>query len=148
MEKMREEIDSRARLWDFDRNKDGEIAAQELEDGLQKVFASYAKTNPSYWTAAETSLANQDLTKRDPYLALIRDWSGDGRVDLDEFAAWYRGLFRRVDKNKDGVVTKAEMEAMPPPPKMPPGGPPGGMPPGGPSGKGGGPPGGGGGMPR
>lgn len=133
----------RAKLKLFDANADKQITVEELESGLERVFAELDTNRDGVLRATEVTKANEKMAVEDAAMPVLRDWNQSGAVEFDEYAAWNRGRFRRTDTDKDGTVTQAELTAPPRMPPRPPGGmPPGGMPPGGKP-PGGAPPGGG-----
>jgi Ca2+-binding EF-hand superfamily protein len=140
-EMIQAQMADRAKLRAFDANADKEISTEELENGLQKLYAGFDANRDGVLKYVEVGHANERLAIEDASMPPLRDWNQSGAVEFDEFAAWTRGRFRRTDSDQDGIVTQAELSAPPKMPKRPAGGPPGGMPPGGP------PAGGGGGMP-
>jgi EF hand len=80
-----------------------------------------------------------------PPFRLEFDRNLDNRITQDEFAQVWRARFIRLDKDRNGILSRTELYRPLPRPNFasmprggPPGGPPGGMPPGGPGGPGGG----------
>ncbi len=56
----------------------------------------------------------QPPSGRLPFVAEFKkiDAAGRGRITLDQATAYYTQLFARLDKNGDGVLDAAELEAM------------------------------------
>ena len=80
-----------AHLGELDRNNDGFVTFEE-----QKAAREARK-------AAREATAAERFTKR-------HDKDGDGRVSVDELAQRGEGMFERMDTNKDGMVTREEMQ--------------------------------------
>jgi Ca2+-binding EF-hand superfamily protein len=140
IELMQATLADRAKLRAFDADANAEISSDELQNGLERIFADMDKNRDGVLKVSEIAAANQKLGIEDSAMPPLRDWNQSGAVEFDEFAAWNRGRFRRADADEDGIVTQAELTRPPrigppgamPPAGMPPGGkPPGGKPPGG-----------------
>ncbi len=92
-----------------DLDKDGSVTHAEFDSATAKHFAALT-ANGKTMTAAEFSAEAQ------------KRWSGisarffkhldadhDGRLSLAEFSAPDEKLFARLDRNKDGTVTRDEL---------------------------------------
>jgi Ca2+-binding EF-hand superfamily protein len=131
LEAMQAALADRAKLRVFDANADQAISVEELETGLERLFAELDANRDGSLRTSEIAKASQRLAAEDAGMPPLRDWNQSGAVEFDEFAAWNRGRFRRADSDQDGTVTQAELTAPPKMPRRPSGGPPGGAPPGG-----------------
>jgi hypothetical protein len=135
-----------ATLGRFDANADQEIAFDEFEAVLSVDYLTADANGDGKLGYSETAALNRTLNGETKVSPII-DWNGNGHVELEEFGAQWRTLFKRADTNDDKVLSQAELmrplpRDLPPPAGGPPGGgPPGGKPPGG-GPPGGGPPGG------
>ena len=97
-----------------DENKDGKLSRGEASDYLvSEIFASRdanrdARMTPQEWSGGD-SARDADFKKRDA--------NHDGIVTIDEAIKYGRDqgianqIVREADKNKDGALDKAEMEA-------------------------------------
>ncbi|MDZ4870435.1 MAG: hypothetical protein SGI91_24175 [Alphaproteobacteria bacterium] len=130
-----------ATLARFDANADQEIAVDEFEAVLKIDYVAADANGDGKLGYSETAALNRTLNGETKVSPII-DWNGNGHVELEEFGAQWRTLFKRADTNDDKVLSQAElMRPMPRDVPPPAGGPPGGKPPGG-GPPGGGPPGG------
>ena len=94
----------------FDADRDGRTTAAELRDGLAAVTAA----NPA-WGAGIGYIAYSDWAER--YLGdrnglpspFECDRDGDGKVTAAELSDRFAAIFARLDANKDGAVTRAEL---------------------------------------
>lgn len=95
----------------FDVNRDGLTSAAEFDEGLTRTFAA-ADTNgdgqlgyieyagwATTWLGSATALPG-------PYAI---DTNGDDRISREEFLTEFRRQFARLDANRDGTVSHAEL---------------------------------------
>jgi Ca2+-binding EF-hand superfamily protein len=92
-----------------DLNQDGKVTRAELDTAITKHFAAATK-NKGVMTGAEfyaDQLADfQDMNSR-MFKRLDKD--RDGLLTLQEYAAPEEKLFARLDKNGDGTISQDEM---------------------------------------
>jgi Ca2+-binding EF-hand superfamily protein len=105
----------------FDTNKDGKVARDEFL-GQQPGFDRVDTNKDGTVTADEASAAKEAIQKhasqkggqankgRKNFIERF-DADKDGKVSRDEFTAGRTKGFEAMDKNKDGVLEKAEFEA-------------------------------------
>ena len=90
-----EHVAASARMFTaMDANKDGKVTAKEMEEAHQKVTGR--KIDPAELSAEEKIKAV--------------DMDNDGMLTAAEHAAGSQLLFSTMDANKDGSVSKAELE--------------------------------------
>jgi len=97
---------------------DDEVLLYEVEHGLAKIFDKEVSLSRKVELLKEDLVSRYDFSLRGSYEALVE--AGDGRVDYDAFAAFFRknsipaiekdvvALLRRIDLNKDGRCDYAE----------------------------------------
>jgi Ca2+-binding EF-hand superfamily protein len=79
----------------MDANGDGKVTAEEMTAARQKIVG--AKPAAGEMSAAEK--------------IKVIDTNGDGMLTADEHGAGSKSMFERMDTDKDGFVTRAEMAA-------------------------------------
>ena len=101
----------------FSRSADGSVTRTDMEAAVAAAFAAAdtnANGNLEFSEMARINAARAggcDQTE-------LRDWSGAGRVGIDDYAARYRTAFDMADVNEDGFATRDEMlYAKPKPPR-------------------------------
>jgi Ca2+-binding EF-hand superfamily protein len=77
------------------REQDGKVTAAEMTAAYQKVTGKKAKKS--------------DMSSDDKIKAI--GTNGDGILTADEHAAGSRAMFEKMDSDKDGSLSKAELEA-------------------------------------
>lgn len=95
----------------FDADGDGRVTRAELEAGVRRSFDAIdtARTGKlgyiDFADWAERYLGDRNALPS-PYET---DRDGDNRISLAELQATLGGFFTRYDRDKDGVVTRAEL---------------------------------------
>jgi hypothetical protein len=95
----------------FDANHDASTTLAEYEEALGRTFAAADRDGGGtlgyieYSGWAETWLGSQSALPG-PFAI---DADGDNRLSREEFLAEFRRQFTRLDKNKDGAVSRAEL---------------------------------------
>jgi len=79
----------------MDANNDERVSAAEMDAAYERVTGRKARKG---------DMAAADKIK-------VIDTSGEGILTADEHAAGSRTMFDAMDKDKDGVLSKVEMEA-------------------------------------
>jgi len=74
-----------------------------MRAGIRHLGAALICAAPSF-----AALAAGPVTSSGDYLARM-DTNGDRRVSLPEFQAWMGYAFERMDANRDGIVSTAEL---------------------------------------
>ncbi|MGE3302021.1 MAG: hypothetical protein AB7M12_02785 [Hyphomonadaceae bacterium] len=94
---------------DFDANRDRQITRAEFDQGVAAAWAALAKGQDSIghidlqdWVSAELGGENFDFGP------IGFDTNYDGRINRDEFIAALAKRFDTLDKDKNGVLTRAE----------------------------------------
>jgi hypothetical protein len=95
----------------FDANRDASTTLAEYEEALGRTFAAADRDGGGtlgyieYSGWAETWLGSQSALPG-PFAI---DADGDNRLTREEFLAEFRRQFARLDKGKDGAVSRAEL---------------------------------------
>lgn len=95
----------------FDANHDAKTTSAEYEEALLRTFAAADRDGGGtlgyleYSGWAETWLGSQSALPG-PFAI---DVDGDNRLSREEFLAEFRRNFARLDKGKDGAVSRAEL---------------------------------------
>lgn len=97
------------RLSRFDANADGLVQKVEMEEVLKVDFKRDDANGNDALDAGEARALNERL-RDDPGASPVFDWNADGRLDYAEFAAQWRTLFDRTDRNGDGIVDSEEIK--------------------------------------
>lgn len=99
-----------------DANGDGAVSKSEFLAARTKVFPQIDRNGDGVLTADEFSAQAQGLQGRimAPRLFANFDLNADGKVTPEEFAKAPAPLFDKADTNHDGVVSKAELDAVRP----------------------------------
>ncbi|MFC1642045.1 hypothetical protein ACFL5O_05060 [Myxococcota bacterium] len=107
--RQRSRQQKKARLFALrDKNRDGRLTKAEAQMS-DKKFKRLDTGKDGSLTLAEASAPSPKKSKRTPSKRFRRlDSNQDGKVTLREANAVADGLFRLVDKNKDGVVVWQE----------------------------------------
>jgi hypothetical protein len=103
----------------MDRNKDGKLSAAESEAGAKATFLAMDADKDRTVTPAEMAAHNQAKAADQPNASdtfaaeKIRtiDANGDGALSAEEHAAGSRAVFAQMDKDADGNLTAAEIDA-------------------------------------
>lgn len=98
----------------YDFNHDGSITRAEMEKGLHEDFTKADSDRDGQLGESEARAINQERWTEDASAASpLVDWTHDGTVDFDEFAAAPRSLFSQMDANGDGVLLPQELHPVP-----------------------------------
>jgi len=103
----------------LDGNGDGGISAQELTDFRNRMFDTLDGNGDGRMTATEIAMLQSraaeaglgDGGSTDPDRLMRRDANGDGVLTRAEFTAETRA-FAIIDRDKNGKITQAELEAV------------------------------------
>ena len=103
----------------MDTNKDGKVSASEHAAGAKQMFETMDANKDGKVTVAEMDAAYQRITgrkatKSDMSAAdkiKVVDTNGDRVLTAEEHAAGSRAMFEKMDRDKDGFLTKAELAA-------------------------------------
>ncbi len=95
----------------FDANGDAQVSREELEDGLAQTFAAVDTQKAgtlSYIAFADW--AERHLGDRNALPSPFEvDRDGDNRISLRELQARFSEYFTRYDRDRDGMLTRAEL---------------------------------------
>jgi Ca2+-binding EF-hand superfamily protein len=95
----------------FDQDQDGKVTRDELQKGVRHSFEAIDTAHSGKlgyiafadwaqkWLGDATALPGPFETDAD----------GDNQITLDEMQAKFAQIFARLDKNHDGVLTRAEL---------------------------------------
>jgi Ca2+-binding EF-hand superfamily protein len=109
-----------AELQMMDTDKDGKISQAEHSVGAKAMFSAMDYDKSSEVTAAEMDSAQKSTTptgKMPPGQMTsaekikVVDADGDGNLSAEEHAAGARSMFTKMDTDKDGALTLAELES-------------------------------------
>ena len=114
----------------LDTNNDGQISRSEYTAGIQQMFSELDANNDGVVTAAEAeagkdaphngttysdstrdNLGRPERIGREQFKDL--DQNGDGRVTLEEVSAGCTATFDKLDTNRDGTLSRQELEGAP-----------------------------------
>jgi len=103
----------------MDTNGDGKISAEEHAAGVSRMFTTMDANTDGKVTASEMTAAHDRVTGTKPAKGEMTaaekiktiDTNGDGILTADEHAAGARTMFDRMDTDKDGFLSKAELAA-------------------------------------
>jgi Ca2+-binding EF-hand superfamily protein len=103
----------------MDTNSDGKLSPDEHAAGARKMFNTMDANKDGRVTAAEMDTAHEKVAgKRATQADLssaekikVVDTDGDGILTADEHATGSKMMFDKMDTNKDGFVSKPELEA-------------------------------------
>ena len=102
-----------------DTNGDGKISPDEQDAAAARMFGKMDTNADGKVTAAEMTAAKQNLTGKKAEKGEMTaaekikkvDTNGDGVLTADEHAAGAKSMFDKMDSDKDGYLTKAEVKA-------------------------------------
>lgn len=95
----------------FDANGDGSVTRDEMRRGVAKSFAAIDTANSgklgyiAFADWAEKWLGNSNAMPG----AYETDTDSDNQITLAELQAKFETIFTRLDRDKDGVLTRAEL---------------------------------------
>ena len=112
--------DASSKFQAMDTDNDGKVTVVEYEVGMQEKFRATDTNGDGQVTAAEMDAARAkagkpsksaggEMTSKDKIKKMDAD--GNGMVSADEHAAAAKGKFNEADANKDGSLTKGELQA-------------------------------------
>jgi Ca2+-binding EF-hand superfamily protein len=95
----------------FDADSDARVTRNELETGVRRSFAAFDfAAAGSLGFIAFADWAERFLGDRNALPSPFEiDRDGDDRISLAELQAKLTEFFNRYDRDKDGVVTRAEL---------------------------------------
>ena len=93
----------------FSRKADGSVSRADLDAGIKAGFARADANGDGALDFGETARLNDAKTGTCDVTPFI-DWSGTGRIGLDNYGARYLTAFDQADVNEDGVATVVEMQ--------------------------------------
>jgi phosphate-selective porin len=101
---------SAAILVRFDANHDNVITRAEMDAGLKADFEAADTNHDGKLTGAEILAENRLRLQRDgAQAAPVRDWNGDGSVDLSEFSNAAHAYFTTLDTKNAGELRVADL---------------------------------------
>ena len=94
----------------FDADGDARVTKAEIEAGVRRSFASVAAGADTIGYIAFADWAERYLGNRSALPSPFEtDRNGDDRISLAELEAKFAEVFARMDVDKDGVLTRAEL---------------------------------------
>jgi hypothetical protein len=94
----------------FDADGDARVTRAELAAGVKRSFASVAGSADTLGYIAFADWAERYLGNRSALPSPFEtDANGDNRIGLAELEAKFAEVFARLDADKDGVLTRAEL---------------------------------------
>ena len=94
----------------FDKDGDAAVTRAEFTSGVAQGFAAVAKGQPSLGYIAFGDWAERWLGNRNALPSPFEvDQDGDDKVTLAELQARFELFFDRFDRDKDGVIKRAEL---------------------------------------
>jgi EF hand len=111
-------IEAEMRL--MDANKDGKVSAAEHAAGAQEMFKAMDANQDNRVTAAEMDATNKPWKSADAAhhkgamssadKIKVVDANGDGALTAQEHAAGSKAMFGKMDTDRDGNLTSAEIK--------------------------------------
>ena len=103
----------------MDADRDGQISAAEHAAGARRMFTAMDADRDGTVTAAEMEAGREQVTgaaagSSGPSAAdkiRLVDPNRDGVLTLEEHEAASRAMFRQMDTDRDGALSKAEFDA-------------------------------------
>jgi Ca2+-binding EF-hand superfamily protein len=102
----------------MDANSDGMVSASEHADASRMKFEKMDANHDGSVTAAEMDQSSMAMSKdhqmRQPASAdkiKMMDSDGDGKLSAAEYSAGTQKMFDSADTDKNGSISRAEMEA-------------------------------------
>src|SRR5688500_14843843 len=110
---------SAAQFKAMDANGDGKLSPAEHAAGAKKMFDAMDRSRDGKVTVAEMDATHHQMTGRIPgegemssvEKIKVVDRNGDGILTAEEHAAGSKMMFEKMDTNKDGYLSPAELEA-------------------------------------
>ncbi len=90
---------------DFDTNHDGKITRAEFDAVLAQQFAAATHGGRTMTADQFASIRHDDFVRRTTAMFHRLNWSGNGQLTLEEFAAPQRVRFQRMDRDGSGTVS-------------------------------------------
>lgn len=102
----------------FDRDGDAAVTRAEFDAGVANSFASVAKGQSAIGYIAFGDWAERWLGNRNALPSPFEvDQDGDNKISLIELQARFALFFDRFDRDKDGVIRRAELLTVRQPPR-------------------------------
>jgi len=103
----------------MDTNRDGKLSPEEHAAGAKKMFDTMDADKNGIVTSVEMDAAHEKVTGNKTTQGemssaekiKVVDANGDGILTAEEHAAGSKMMFDKMDTNKDGFVSKAELTA-------------------------------------
>jgi hypothetical protein len=96
----------------YDTNNDRQITRDEMMAGLKADYAKADTNADGKLSSDEVQAENQRRWNLEgPQSSPVMDWNQDGNVSIAEFGNAVQSLFSTCDKDTDGIVTVAELQA-------------------------------------